>query len=257
MLNEANPLAPTNRALPGKLSMVIRSLLFTIITPLFTIFYSLLCIAAKPLPMRYRFQVVMGWTRTVVWLLKTICCIHYQETGMQNIPRDRSGIIMSKHQSSWETFYLPGHFQETAIILKRELLWIPFFGWGLSAINPIAINRNDKSSAMTQVIAQGRKCLAQGRWILVFPEGTRIAPGEVGKYRLGGARLAVDSGAPIIPVAHNAGYFWSKRRFLKRPGTVQVIFGPPIETAGRTPEAVLEETKNWIETTMRDIVGRL
>ena len=241
------------KPLPGKASMLIRSTLFIIVTPIFTIFYSMLCVASKVLPMRYRFQVVMGWTRSVVWLLKFICCIDYQEVGMQNIPRDRSGIIMSKHSSSWETFYLPGHFNETAIILKRELCWIPFFGWGLSAIDPIAINRSAGSSAMAQVMEQGKKCLEQGRWILVFPEGTRIAPGQVGRYHLGGARLAVASGAPIIPVAHNAGHFWSKRRFIKRPGTVQVVFGPVIETAGRTPEDVLAETKNWIESTVQKI----
>jgi 1-acyl-sn-glycerol-3-phosphate acyltransferase len=244
-----------SKSLPGKTSMFFRSLIFAIIMPIFTAVYSLICVASYPLPMRYRFQVVMGWTRSSVWLLKAICCINYQETGLQNIPRNRSGIIMSKHQSSWETFYLPGHFNETAIILKRELCWVPFFGWGVAVINPIAINRSAGSTAMAQVMDQGKAYLAQGRWILVFPEGTRIAPGQVGKYKLGGARLAVETGSPIIPVAHNAGRYWSKRKFIKRPGTIQVVFGPVIETAGRTPEAVLEETKNWIETTMLKIDG--
>jgi 1-acyl-sn-glycerol-3-phosphate acyltransferase len=249
--------ASKEEVLPGKFSMFLRSCVFAVVLPVFTIFYSLLCVASRVLPLRYRFPIVMGWTRSAVWFLKVICHINYQETGMQNIPRNRSGIIMSKHQSSWETFYLPGHFHETAIILKRELCWVPFFGWGMAAIDPIAINRSEGSSAMAQVMKQGKECLAQGRWILVFPEGTRITPGQVGKYKLGGARLAVESGSPIIPVAHNAGRYWSKRKFIKTPGTVQVVFGPVIETVGRTPEAVLEETKNWIEQTMLKIDGAL
>ncbi|MES2217431.1 MAG: 1-acyl-sn-glycerol-3-phosphate acyltransferase [Pseudomonadota bacterium] len=242
-------------ALPGKISMFFRSLIFVTVLPVFTIFYSMICVASYPLPLRYRFAIVMGWSRSAVWLLKVICHIDYQETGLENIPRDRCGIIMSKHQSSWETFYLPPQFHETAIILKRELCWVPFFGWGMAAIDPIAINRSEGSSAMTQVMKQGKECLVQGRWILVFPEGTRIAPGHVGKYKLGGARLAVDTGSPIIPVAHNAGTYWSKRKFIKRPGTIKVVFGPVIETVGRTAEAVLEETKSWIESTMLKIDG--
>jgi 1-acyl-sn-glycerol-3-phosphate acyltransferase len=245
----------SKKSLPGKFSMLVRSTIFAIVVPVFTAFYSLICVASYPLPLRLRFKVVMGWTRSVVWLLKVVCHIDYHAVGYENIPLDRSGVIMSKHQSSWETFYLPYHFHETAIILKRELCWIPFFGWGMAVINPIAINRSEGSSAMAQVMTQGKKCLQDGRWILVFPEGTRIAPGHVGKYKLGGARLAVEAGSPIIPVAHNAGRFWSKRKFIKTPGTVQVVFGPVIETKDRTPEEVLEQTKTWIENTMLQIDG--
>lgn len=233
--------------------MFVRSLLFFIIVPVFTIFYSLFCVACFPLPLRYRFEVVMGWTRSVVWLLKVLCHVDYQVHGLENIPHDRGGIIMSKHQSSWETFYLPGMFNETAIILKRELMWVPFFGWGLAVTSPIAINRSNRSSAMAQIINQGKKYIKAGRWILVFPEGTRIAPGKIGKYRLGGARLAVETGSPILPVAHNAGHFWSKRRFMKRPGTIQVVFGPVIESVGRKPEEVMALTQEWIEGTMLKI----
>ena len=247
----------TNKSLPGQFSMFLRSTLFIIVVPTFTIFYSMICVACFPFPLRTRFKVVMGWTRTVVWLLKVICHIDYHAVGYENIPQHRAGIVMSKHQSSWETFYLPYHFHETAIILKRELTWVPFFGWGMAQCDPIAINRSDGSSAMAQIMQQGKKYLEAGRWILMFPEGTRIAPGHVGKYKLGGARLAVETGSPIIPVAHNAGRYWSKRKFIKTPGTVKVVFGPPIETKGRTAEDVMEETKNWIETTMLQIDGAL
>jgi 1-acyl-sn-glycerol-3-phosphate acyltransferase len=245
----------TKKSLPGKFSMYIRSTLFAIIVPLFTAVWSCICVLCYPLPLKYRFEVVMVWTRTVVWLLKVICKVDWQVQGQENIPRDRNGVILSKHQSAWETFYLPAQFRETAIILKRELYWVPFFGWGMAVTDPIGINRNDKSSAMAQVITKGSQYLAAGRWILVFPEGTRIAPGQVGKYRAGGARLAVEAGGyPVLPVAHNAGYYWSKRKFVKRPGTIQVVFGPLIETKGKTAEEVNEAAKNWIEATMLDLI---
>lgn len=238
------------KALPGQFSMFIRCCIFGTVVPVFTFFWSFVCLAAWPFPLRIRSRVVTTWTDGVVWLLKVICCINYRIEGLENIPKDRSGIIMSKHQSSWETFYLPGRFDRTAIILKRELLYVPFFGWGMAVIDPIMINRSDKSTAMAQIIKKGRECIANGRWILIFPEGTRIPSGHVGKYRLGGARLAAETGAPVLPVAHNAGRYWSKRRFLKRPGTVHLVYGPLIESAGRTPEEILQLTKDWIEETM-------
>jgi 1-acyl-sn-glycerol-3-phosphate acyltransferase len=236
-----------------KINLFLRSLLFTTTVNIFTIIYSFFCVLAWPLPFHTRYKIIVFWTGSVVKLLKYICHIDYQVTGLENIPNNRNGIILSKHQSAWETFFLPTIFHQPAIIIKRELLWVPFFGWGLAIIEPIAINRNDQSSAMAQIIRKGKKCLAAGRWILVFPEGTRIPPGKIGKYRLGGTRLATETGYPIIPVAHNAGSYWFRRKFIKRPGTIQVVIGPLIETQNRKPEAVLEEAKTWIENTMLKI----
>jgi 1-acyl-sn-glycerol-3-phosphate acyltransferase len=236
-----------------KANMFIRSLLFTTFVAVYTIFYSFISVSLFPLPLRYRFTCIMAWTRTMIWVLKKICYIDYEVEGWENIPKDRNGIIMCKHQSTWETFFIPGHFYQPAIILKRELLWVPFFGWGLATIDPIAINRKDGHTAIEQIISKGKQCLDAKRWVLVFPEGTRIAPGHVGKYRIGGARLATATGYPILPIAHNAGRFWPKRGFLKKPGTIKVVIGPLIETKDRKPEEVLAETKNWIETTMQRI----
>jgi 1-acyl-sn-glycerol-3-phosphate acyltransferase len=132
-------------------------------------------------------------------------------------------------------------------------LWLPFFGWGLATIDPIAINRSKKTNAMEQIIKKGKVCLDAGRWILVFPEGTRIPYGKVGHYKAGGARLAVTTGYPVIPVAHNAGRYWSKRGFIKKPGTVQMVIGPLIETKNKTPDEVLAEVKDWIEGTIKKI----
>lgn len=233
-----------------KINMFIRSLLFTTIVSVYTFFYSFFSVALFPFPLRYRFAFIMAWTRTIIWLLQKLCYINYEVEGWENIPKDQNGIIMCKHQSTWETFFIPGHFYQPAIILKRELFWVPFFGWGLATVDPIAINRKDGRSAMEQIISKGKKCLDDKRWVLVFPEGTRIAPGKTGKYHMGGARLAAATGYPILPIAHNAGRFWPKRGFLKQPGTVKVVFGPMIETRGRKAEDILEETKNWIEGTM-------
>lgn len=237
-----------------KTNMFFRSLIFTIAVAIITFFYSFFCVIVYPFtPFPKRYAIIMSWTASVLWLLEKLCYINYQIKGVENIPKDRTGIVLSKHQSTWETFYLPQLFWPSAIILKRELLFVPFFGWGLATINPIAINRKDGQSAMQQIITQGQKCLENHRWILVFPEGTRITPGSVGKYRVGGARLATETGSPIIPVAHNAGRYWRKRGFMKHPGTVKLVVGPLIETVNRKPEEVLEEAKNWIESTVLKI----
>jgi 1-acyl-sn-glycerol-3-phosphate acyltransferase len=239
-------------------NLFLRSLIFTIVANITLILYSFVCTAgALILPLKYRYKIVVSYTLSILWLLKMICRVNYKIEGKENIPHDRPGVILSKHQSTWETFMIPSLFNQPAIILKRELLWVPFFGWGLATVDPIAIDRGNTSSAMEQVISKGKQCLAEGRWILIFPEGTRIPVGKVGKYRAGGARLAVAAECPIVPIAHNAGLYWPRRKFIKQPGTVHMIIGPAIETAGRKPEEVLEQTKNWIEETVLTIPGKL
>jgi 1-acyl-sn-glycerol-3-phosphate acyltransferase len=199
-------------------------------------------------------MIVINYIKISVWILKFVCHIDYRIEGLENIPKNRNGIILSKHQSTWETFFIPTLFRDPAIITKRELLWLPFFGWGFATISPIAINRSNKTTAMEQIIKKGTQCLKKGRWILVFPEGTRIPPGKIGNYRLGGARLAIAAGGyPILPIAHNAGHFWKKNTFLKYPGTVHIVIGPIIETMNRKPEEVTEQAKNWIENTILKI----
>lgn len=237
----------------SRLNLFIRSLIFSVYSLTTIAIYSLVCVLAWPLPVRWRHAIIRQYLRVYMWVLKVICHIDYTVEGLENIPADHRGVVMSKHQSTWETFFLPIVFHAPAVIVKRELLWLPFFGWGLAAGDPISINRSDASSAMQQIIKKGKKCLDSGRWVLVFPEGTRVAPGKPGKYRLGGARLAVATGYPVIPVALNAGHFWPRRKFIKRPGTVRVVIGPPIETKGRTPEEVLSLTREWIEGTMARI----
>ncbi len=236
-------------------NLFLRSLLFSFYSILSIFFFSFVCLLSLPFSLKIRHRLLRLFARCYIGALEIICGIHYKVEGLENIPRHRYGVILSKHQSAWETFFLPTIFHDPTVIAKRELLWIPFYGWGLAAADPILINRKDKTSAMQQIITKGKKALADGRWILVFPEGTRTAVGHVGKYHLGGARLAAATEAPVIPVAHNAGYFWPRRKFIKQPGTIHVVIGPVIESKGRAPDEIMELAKNWIETTVTRIGG--
>lgn len=236
------------------LNIFIRSCLFAMYSLMSIVFYSFFVGAAFILlPLHYRFVFIESFLRSYFFMLKHICHINYKIDGLENIPKGRPGIVLSKHQSTFETFLLPLIFKEPAVIAKRELLWVPFFGWGLAASDPISINRSNKKSAMQQIIEKGKRCLDAGRYVMMFPEGTRVPVGQVGNYRLGGARLAAATGYPVIPVAHNAGRYWPRRKFLKYPGTVHMVIGPPIESTGKTAEQILSMTKDWIETTVSHI----
>ncbi len=237
----------------SRLELFLRSLVYSIYMIITLVVYSAVVILSIVLPMRYRHVLVRAWLKSNLWVLEKVCLIKYKVKGLENIPKDRKGIVLSKHQSTWETFYLPLLFHEPAIIVKRELLWVPFFGWGMAVTGPIAINRNDKASAMQQIIRKGKQCLQDGRWILMFPEGTRVPYGTVGHYKMGGARLAAATGYPVLPVAHNAGRFWARRKFIKEPGTITIVIGPLIESTGRKPEEILKLAKGWIESTMQTL----
>jgi 1-acyl-sn-glycerol-3-phosphate acyltransferase len=176
--------------------------------------------------------------------------IRYRVEGLEHLPSG-SAVILAKHQSAWETIAFQQIFPPLSFVLKRNLLYIPFFGWGLALFSPIAIDRAAGREALRQIEEQGRRRLQQGFWVLIFPEGTRMPPGVQGKYQIGGAWLAAKAGAPVVPVAHNAGEVWPKNALLKRPGTITVRIGPPIATAGRKPAEVLAETEAWIETEMK------
>lgn len=235
------------------MTIFIRSCLFFIYSITSIVLYSLLCAISFLLPLKIRHVLIRAFLRAYVNVLRFLCGINYRVEGLHHLPKHGGGIVFSKHQSTWETMFLPIIFHDAAFIAKRELLWIPFFGWGLKASDPIAINRNDKSSAMQQIIKKGTVALNEGRWVVFFPEGTRTAVGQVGHYRLGGARLAAATGAKVYPVAHNAGVCWPRRKFLKMPGTITVAIGPAIETQGRAADDIMSEAKAWIETKMQSI----
>ena len=230
-------------------SMMFRSALFALGQVLSTLLFSPLALAAFVLPYRIRYRVVMQWTFLNIWWLEVTCGLRYRVEGLENIP-ERATIVLCKHQSTWETLILPRYFSPQTWVLKRELLRLPFFGWGLATLRPIAIDRAAGRTALDQVVEQGRRRLAEGIWVVVFPEGTRVAPGVQRRYRLGGAVLAEKTGQPVVPVAHNAGDYWPRRGFLKRPGTIRLVIGEPIESAGRSAVEINARAAEWIESTV-------
>jgi 1-acyl-sn-glycerol-3-phosphate acyltransferase len=227
----------------------LRSALFLAILIAFTPFYWVLVMLSAPCPRLARYRVIIGWNRFALWLIRNLLGIAHAVQGRENIPREPC-VILSKHQSAWETIAYSAIFPPHVYVIKRELLWIPFLGWGLGLMSPIAINRADRKRAMQRLIEVGGERLAQGFSIMVYPEGTRVAVGRRGVYKLGGAVIAVDNGAKVLPVAHNAGLVWPRNSFLKHPGTVTVSIGPAIDTVGLTAEQVTRRTEDWIEGEM-------
>lgn len=227
---------------------LLRSLLFTAFFLLFTFFYAIFFVVVGLLmPWRARFALARTWTRILLGALRVLCRLDYRIEGAHNIPADGACIALMKHSSSWETVAQTLLVPPQVWVLKRELTWIPFVGWGVRLLHCISINRGAGGSAVRHLIEQGRQRLSAGQWIVVFPEGTRMPPGQTRRYGVGGAAVAAETGARIVPVAHNAGYFWPRRGLLKRPGTIRVVIGAPIETRGRDPREINEEAQRFIE----------
>lgn len=225
---------------------VLRSALFALALVLITPPYAVIALATFVLPRMTRYRIIAGWSRAVVLLAGAVLGIRWRVEGREHLPGQPS-IILAKHQSAWETLAFQLIFPPQVHVLKRELLWIPFFGWGLALMSPIAIDRSRGTAALRAMTRLGRERLAQGFWIVVFPEGTRVAPGERRRYHAGGAWLAAATGVPVVPVAHNAGLFWPRKAFLKRPGTVTVRIGPSIDSQSRDAETINAMAEQWIE----------
>ncbi len=233
---------------------VLRSTLYTLLQIIITPLYFLIILAAFPLSPIHRYRITSGWADIMLFLLRLICGIRYRVVGVEHIPSAPS-IVLSKHQSAWETLAFQQIFPPQVWVLKKELLRVPFFGWGLALTSPIAIDRSSRKAALRQIVEQGKDRLKQGFWIIVFPEGTRIAPGKKGKYGIGGAWLATHTGVPVVPVAHNAGEFWGRNSFLKLPGTITVSIGTPIDPTQMEPGDLNASIESWIEAEMSIIGG--
>ena len=215
-----------------------------IITPIIPLLY--------PIPYFMRYRYAHQWTRFNLWWLEVTCGLTYRVTGEDNIP-ETPCIIMAKHQSAWETMALQKMFPPQVWVMKREIFWLPFFGWAIAAMEPIAIDRASGRKAISQIIEQGQKSLDEGKWVVIFPEGTRVPPGKKGRYGMGGAILASETGYPVIPVALNSGEFWKRNDFIKRPGIIDVVIGKPIQSQDRDAQALNQQVENWIEGEMQRI----
>jgi 1-acyl-sn-glycerol-3-phosphate acyltransferase len=229
--------------------LFLRSLLFFVGQVLTAPIFTLIALLALPLNPITRNDLISGWARSMLWWLKTTCNIRHEITGLENIPNSPS-IILAKHQSAWETLAFQAIFPTQVYVLKRELLMIPIFGWGLAMSSPIAIDRSAGREALKKLVANGKARLDKGFWVVIFPEGTRKAPGERGKYHIGGAWLATHTQTQVVPVAHNAGEYWAKNSFIKKPGIIQIHIGKPIQTVGIKTDALNHQVEHWIETEM-------
>jgi 1-acyl-sn-glycerol-3-phosphate acyltransferase len=232
--------------------LYIRSFLFWIGFIFTTTIFGLLILILFFTPSSVRLKIARLWSFSNTFLLKIICGLDYKVKGLENLNL-KNAIILSKHQSTWETLALHSFTPLARWVFKRELMIIPIFGWALALTDPIALNRGAGRTAINQLIAKGTKKLQDGKWLILFPEGTRTAPGKTHKYKIGGALLAEKSGYPVIPIAHNAGEFWPRHSFIKWPGTISVVIGPVIESKGRSADEINKEVFDWIENTMKDI----
>ncbi len=236
---------------------VLRSILYMLLLFIVTPPYALLMIFCFPLPHRARRYTAVPWVFMTIWLIKHVLGIDYRVIGRENIP-NRPVVILSKHQSAWETVVLQQVFPLALFVWKRELKWqLPFFGWALAVIPMISINRGAGKNALKQLVDQGRLRLSQGYPVIIFPEGTRVAPGHHRRYKIGGALLGVEAGAPVLPLAHNAGEFWGRNAFFKSPGTITVSIGPAIDPTGLSAEEVNSRAEVWMEAEMARISPQL
>jgi len=224
----------------------VRTSIWWVILFISLVFFSFLAHVLIIVPHRLRYQIVCGWGRLNIWTLSWLCGVRYRVEGLENMP-DSAAIVLSNHQSTWETMAYTFIFPPQVWVLKKSLLRMPFFGWGIAMLRPIAIDRTAGSTAVEQVVEQGRARLDSGFWVVIFPEGTRVAPGKKKRYKKGGAILAAETGYPVVPVAHNAGYFWPRHQFIKWPGEITVRIGPVIETAGLEAGDINKKAEAWIE----------
>ncbi len=233
----------------------LRAILFEAFLWLSVVGYGTLILLLAPWGSRQRLTALsLHWQRTVLWALRRLCRIEHRVRGRAHLHVGRGQLVLSNHQSTWETIALGSILPlPQTWVMKQELLRLPFFGWALSLFEPIAIDRSAGRRAMKQLLAVGAERLARGHCLVIFPEGTRVAPGESKRFGLGGAILAARTGVPVVPIAHNAGCFWGRHQLRKRAGMIDVVIGPPIETQGLSAQEINQRVEAWIRTTTRSL----
>jgi 1-acyl-sn-glycerol-3-phosphate acyltransferase len=233
--------------------LTLRSLIFTALLFASAIFGAALELIFFWAPSRVKWGIAVGWARFSLWAGNFFCGLNVTTEGTENIP-DEPSVFLIKHTTAMETYWQIAALPPATWVLKRELLWIPVFGWALGIVmKSIAVDRGAGRSSVKQVIAQGKDRIASGKSVCIFPEGTRMAPGETRHYGISGAALARETGCPVVPVAHNAGDFWPRRGLRKIPGDIRFCIGPPIDPVGRTPKETNALAQEWVESKMREI----
>ncbi len=227
----------------------LRSFLYTVFLFLSVPVHATGVLLLSPFGHRVYYRVAVNWARVNLWMLRKLCRLDFVIEGLEHVP-ERPCVLYWKHESVWETMAGALALPPQTWVVKRELMWLPFFGWGLALLKPIAINRAAGRTAVRQVISQGQERLKEGLCVVIYPEGTRVLPGQERRFGVSGAALAKAAGCPILPVAHNAGDFWPRRSLLKRPGTIRVVIGPPIDTADLAPDEITARGRAWIDATV-------
>lgn len=230
-----------------KIIWFMRSVLFALGQGVSLVLFSVLGQLTRPFSFATRYQFMHYWAKFCLFWLRITCGVRYEVHGAEHIQTEQAGLILARHESAWETLAFQAIFPRHAYVLKKELLKIPFFGWGMALLNPIAIDRGAGRQALNQLINEGKQRLNAGDWVVVFPEGTRMPPGELGKVNIGGAMLASKAHAPVYLVAHNAGRFWPKNRFIKRPGTITVVISPPLDVSTLSVANINQHVEQWLE----------
>jgi 1-acyl-sn-glycerol-3-phosphate acyltransferase len=210
-------------------------------------------IACIIFPFNVRYGIGKGWANFVLKLAEIFCGVRYEVEGLENINGNRAAIVLSNHQSAWETLAFRCFLPMQTSLFKRSLMWIPFWGWAMATLRPIPIDRDNKTAALRKLISDGTAALKEGLWVVVFPEGTRRAVGQMGEFSAGGAMLAQKSGFPVLPVALNAGTIWPRYSFLKYPGIIKVKIGPLVEVNGRKAAEINQEAEAWVRRALEEI----
>lgn len=233
--------------------LFLRSLVFMLLMIAATMVWAPICFLFAPLPYNWRYFLTGLWNRFVIGALRVVCGVRYKIKGIENLP-DAPAVLLSKHQSAWETICLYYAMPRPLVfVFKKELLYVPFFGWGIALLRMIPIDRKNIKNAFADVIRHGKQRLASGKWVILFPEGTRMQVGSQGKYQRSGAKLAIESNAVVVPIALNSGECWPKNSFIKKPGVITVSIGKPISSAEKTSGELMQQVENWIESEMRVI----
>ncbi|MCH8542267.1 MAG: 1-acyl-sn-glycerol-3-phosphate acyltransferase [Alcanivorax sp.] len=241
----------------ASVSVRLRSLLFVVGYHLIGIVHSMACLVAAPfMSFEQRFRFVNLWTHATMWLLRHLNGVQVVVEGRENLPEGEPVVVVANHQSQWETFYLQLLIAPQATVLKRELLWVPFFGWGLALLKPIAIDRSNPGGALKTILRTGKARLQEGISVVIYPEGTRQPAGVIGRFNSGGAMLACHAGVRLVPIVHNAGHCWPARSMLRHSGVITLVIGPAIETAGKAPKIVANEAESWIRDQAARLPGR-
>lgn len=254
-----NPLLKTFMPQPNlssqsnKLKLYLGSTVLFALTCLLVLVFAPLVLISAILPFSFRYFLAKTWAKSVIKLAEGLCGIRFQVDGLEHLQMGTAAVVLSNHQSAWETIAFRCFLPMQTALFKKSLLYIPLWGWAMMALKPIAIDRSSKQAALRKLIKQGTEALQEGLWIIVFPEGTRCPIGKTGEFNAGGAMLAQKSGYPVIPIAHDAGKCWPRYSFLKFPGTIRVKIGPPIATKGRKASDINQEAEQWIVNALAEL----